>query len=220
MPWEPMLYKLGAWCLVECLIIHTTLRGWCYVECIIIHTSWGLDALIGTTCMLMLLSLHCRWCRVVGVVVMLSSCWNNQWVVGIMWSIVDDDLMLFCVVKLSYLNYCFLVLLMMNWCCYVLLNYLMPWLCIVKLHGVPSSIVSDRDPRFTSRFWKSLLEALGSKLRLSLAYHPQTNGQSERTIQSLEDLLRVCVFERQGDTSCEGRLGRSDWWNFNVGVGK
>ena len=63
---------------------------------------------------------------------------------------------------------------------------------IVKLHGVPSSIVSDRDPRFTSRFWKSLQDALGSKLRLSSAYHPQTDGQSERTIQSLEDLL--CVY--------------------------
>ena len=47
---------------------------------------------------------------------------------------------------------------------------------IVKLHGVPLSIVSDRDPRFTSRFWKSLQEALGSKLRLSSAYHPQTDG--------------------------------------------
>ena len=69
---------------------------------------------------------------------------------------------------------------------------------IVKLHGVPSSIVSDRDPRFTSRFWKSLQEALGSKLRLSSAYHPQTDGQSERTIQSLEDLLRVCVLEQGG----------------------
>jgi len=69
---------------------------------------------------------------------------------------------------------------------------------IVKLHGVPSSIVSDRDPRFTFRFWKSLQEALGSKLRLSSAYHPQTDGQSERTIQSLEDLLRVCVLEQGG----------------------
>jgi len=69
---------------------------------------------------------------------------------------------------------------------------------IVKLHGVPSSIVSDRDPRFTSRFWKSLQDALGSKLRLSSAYHPQTDGQSERTIQSLEDLLRVCVLEQGG----------------------
>ena len=43
---------------------------------------------------------------------------------------------------------------------------------IVKLHGVPSSIVSDRDPRFMSEFWKSLQEALGSKLKLSSAYHP------------------------------------------------
>ena len=49
---------------------------------------------------------------------------------------------------------------------------------IVKLHGVPLCIVSDRDPRFTSDFWKSLQEALGSKLRLSSAYHPQTDGQT------------------------------------------
>lgn len=69
---------------------------------------------------------------------------------------------------------------------------------IVKLHGVPSSIVSDRDPRFTSRFRKSLQDALGSKLKLSSAYHPQTDGQSERTIQSLEDLLRICVLEQGG----------------------
>ena len=53
---------------------------------------------------------------------------------------------------------------------------------IVKLHGVPSSIVLDRDPRFTSRFWKSLQEAVGSKLRLSSAYHPQIDDQSERMI--------------------------------------
>ncbi|XP_050887986.1 uncharacterized protein LOC127093125 [Lathyrus oleraceus] len=52
---------------------------------------------------------------------------------------------------------------------------------IVKFHGVPLSIVSDRDPRFTSRFWESLQEALGSKLRLSSTYHPQTDGQIERT---------------------------------------
>ncbi|MCI71289.1 retrotransposon protein, partial [Trifolium medium] len=61
---------------------------------------------------------------------------------------------------------------------------------IVRLHGIPSSLISDRDPRFTSRFWESLQEALGTKLRLSSAYHPQTDGQTERTIQSLEDLLR------------------------------
>ncbi|GAU50683.1 hypothetical protein TSUD_410390 [Trifolium subterraneum] len=70
---------------------------------------------------------------------------------------------------------------------------------IIRLHGIPSSIVSDRDPKFTSRFWESLQEALGTKLRLSSAYHPQTDGQSEWTIQSLEDLLRACVLE-QGES--------------------
>ena len=60
---------------------------------------------------------------------------------------------------------------------------------IVRLHGIPLCTVSDRDPRFTSDFWESLQEALGSKLRLSSAYHPQTDGQTERTIQSLDDLL-------------------------------
>ncbi|MCI52026.1 retrotransposon protein, partial [Trifolium medium] len=67
---------------------------------------------------------------------------------------------------------------------------------IVRLHGIPSSIVSDRDPRFSSRFWEGLQEALGTKLRLSSTYHPQTDGHSERTIQSLEDLLRACVLEQ------------------------
>ena len=69
---------------------------------------------------------------------------------------------------------------------------------IVKLHGVPLCIVSDRDPRFTYDFGKSLQDALGSKLRLSSAYHPQTNGQTEQTIQSLEDLLWACVLEQGG----------------------
>jgi len=53
---------------------------------------------------------------------------------------------------------------------------------IVRLHEVPSSIISDRDPRFTSRFWQALQSAMGSRLSMSLAYHPQTDGQSERTI--------------------------------------
>ena len=53
---------------------------------------------------------------------------------------------------------------------------------IVRLHGVPVSIVSDRDPRFTSRFWPKLQNALGTTLHFSTAFHPQTDGQSKRTI--------------------------------------
>src|SRR3954465_11352181 len=66
---------------------------------------------------------------------------------------------------------------------------------VVRLHGVPISIISDRDSRFTSRFWQSLQEALGTRLDMSTAYHPQTDGQSERTIQTLEDMLRACVID-------------------------
>ena len=63
---------------------------------------------------------------------------------------------------------------------------------------MPLSIVSDRDPRFTSRFWGSLQQALGTKLHFSTAFYPQTDGQSERTIKTLEDMLRACVLEFQG----------------------
>ena len=66
---------------------------------------------------------------------------------------------------------------------------------IVRLHGIPVSIVSDRDARFTSRFWQSLQECLGTRVSLSTAFHPQTDGQSERTIQTLEDMLRACALE-------------------------
>ncbi|KAA3487806.1 integrase [Gossypium australe] len=66
------------------------------------------------------------------------------------------------------------------------------------LQGVPISIISDRDLRFTSCFWKKLQEALGAKLNFSTAFHPQTNGQLERTIQVLEDMLRCCVLEFEG----------------------
>ncbi|GJS19333.1 hypothetical protein Tco_0447965 [Tanacetum coccineum] len=66
---------------------------------------------------------------------------------------------------------------------------------IVARHGIPVSIISDRDSHFTSRVWKSLHKALGTQLNLSTAYHPQTDGQSERTIQTLEDMLRACVID-------------------------
>ncbi|GKE43306.1 hypothetical protein Tco_1470590 [Tanacetum coccineum] len=66
---------------------------------------------------------------------------------------------------------------------------------IVARHGIPVSIISDRDSHFTSRVWKSLHKALGTQLNLSTAYHPQTDGHSERTIQKLEDMLRACVID-------------------------
>ncbi|GJZ46089.1 reverse transcriptase domain-containing protein [Tanacetum coccineum] len=66
---------------------------------------------------------------------------------------------------------------------------------VVCRHDVPISIISDRDSHFTSRFWKSLLKALRTNLDMSTAYHPQTDGQSERTIQTLEDMLRACVID-------------------------
>ena len=56
---------------------------------------------------------------------------------------------------------------------------------IVKLHAIPLSIVLDRDPRFTSKFWTGLQNAFGTKLKLSSAYHRHTHGQTEKTIQSL-----------------------------------
>ncbi|KAJ9565428.1 hypothetical protein OSB04_001394 [Centaurea solstitialis] len=69
---------------------------------------------------------------------------------------------------------------------------------IVYLHGVPLSIVSDRDSRFTSTFWQSFQREMGSEVKLSTAYHPQTDGQSERTIQTLEDMLRACTIDFAG----------------------
>ncbi|GJV12837.1 putative reverse transcriptase domain-containing protein [Tanacetum coccineum] len=66
---------------------------------------------------------------------------------------------------------------------------------IVARHGIPVSIISDRDSHFTSRVWQSLHKALGTQLNLSTTYHPQTDGQSERTIQTLEDMLRACVID-------------------------
>ncbi|GKB98980.1 putative nucleotidyltransferase, ribonuclease H [Tanacetum coccineum] len=70
---------------------------------------------------------------------------------------------------------------------------------IVTLHGVPVSIISDRDGRFTSRCWETVQKALGMRLDMITAYHPQTDGQSERTIQTLEDMLRACVIDFGGN---------------------
>ena len=70
---------------------------------------------------------------------------------------------------------------------------------VVRHHGVPSSIVSDRDARFTSLFWRALWQQLGTKLAMSTAYHPQTDGQTERANRTLEDMLRAYVSYRQDD---------------------
>uniref|UniRef100_A0A2N9G313 RNA-directed DNA polymerase n=1 Tax=Fagus sylvatica TaxID=28930 RepID=A0A2N9G313_FAGSY len=69
---------------------------------------------------------------------------------------------------------------------------------IVRLHRVPVTIVSDRDRRFVSQFWKKLHMAMGTNLNFSTAFHPQTDGQSERTIQILEDMLRACAIDFRG----------------------
>nr|GEW55636.1 reverse transcriptase domain-containing protein [Tanacetum cinerariifolium] len=66
---------------------------------------------------------------------------------------------------------------------------------VVTRHGIPVSIISDRDPRFASNFWRSLQNALGTRLDMSTTYHPKTDGQSERTIQTLEDMLHVCAID-------------------------
>nr|GFB33435.1 putative reverse transcriptase domain-containing protein [Tanacetum cinerariifolium] len=70
---------------------------------------------------------------------------------------------------------------------------------VVTRHGIPVSIISDRDLRFTSNFWRSLQNALGTRLDMSIAYHPETDGQSERTIQTLKDMLRACAIDFEKD---------------------
>ena len=69
---------------------------------------------------------------------------------------------------------------------------------IIRLHGVPATITSDRDPLLTSKLWKSMQEQYGTRLQFSTAFHPQTDGQSERLIQVLEDMLRASVLEFGG----------------------
>ena len=69
---------------------------------------------------------------------------------------------------------------------------------IARLHGIPISMISDRDPRFTSRFWGKLQEALGTRLNFITTFHPHIDGQSKRVIQILEDMLRSCVIDYEG----------------------
>ena len=69
---------------------------------------------------------------------------------------------------------------------------------VVRLHGVPLSIISDRGPQFTSHFWKSFQKGLGTQVNLSTSFHPQADGQEERTTQTLEDMLRAFVIDLKG----------------------
>jgi transposase InsO family protein len=75
---------------------------------------------------------------------------------------------------------------------------------IVCLHGVPKKIVSDRGSQFTSKFWEKIHESMDTKLNFSSAYHPQTDEQTERTNQILEDMLRACAlkYEKVGTRAC------------------
>ena len=82
---------------------------------------------------------------------------------------------------------------------------------IVLLHGVPVYIISDRDPRFTTHFWKSFQRAMGTQLMMSTAFHPQTDGQSERTIQILE----TC-FEHASWILRVARRSIYPWWNSPI----
>jgi transposase InsO family protein len=66
---------------------------------------------------------------------------------------------------------------------------------IVRPYGIPSKIVSDKDSQFTSSFWQSVQRVMGIELTFSTAIHSQTNGQSERMIQTLEDMLQTCVLD-------------------------
>jgi IS30 family transposase len=82
---------------------------------------------------------------------------------------------------------------------------------IVCLHGVPKKIVSDRGTQFTSRFWQKLHESMDTKLNFSSAYHPQTDGQTERTNQILEDVLRACALKHGGSWDKSFFLNREPW---------
>nr|GFB20171.1 retrotransposon protein, putative, Ty3-gypsy subclass [Tanacetum cinerariifolium] len=90
---------------------------------------------------------------------------------------------------------------------------------IVRLHGTPSAIVSDRDPRFASCFWKGLQKAWGTRLKFNTAFHPQTDGQSERTIQTLEDMLHSCALEWIGnwdDYICLVEFAYNNSWHASI----
>nr|GFC99356.1 putative reverse transcriptase domain-containing protein [Tanacetum cinerariifolium] len=87
---------------------------------------------------------------------------------------------------------------------------------IVRLYGTPTSIVSDR---FTSHFWKGLQKAWGTRLKFSTSFHPQTDDQSKRTIQTLEDMLRACALEWTGNWDeylCLVEFAYNNSWHASI----
>ena len=80
---------------------------------------------------------------------------------------------------------------------------------VVRFHGFPTYIISDRDSRFLSKFWQEVQLNLGTTLKMSSAFHPKINGQIERTNQTMEDMLRGCVIDFHG--SCEDHLDLIDF---------
>jgi transposase InsO family protein len=90
---------------------------------------------------------------------------------------------------------------------------------VYKLHGLPQVIVTDRDPLFTSIFWQELIKKLGITLNFSTAYHPQTDGQTERLNQYLECYLRCMIFEKPKEW--EKWVPLAEWWyntNFHTSI--
>ncbi|KAJ4783151.1 polyprotein [Rhynchospora pubera] len=91
--------------------------------------------------------------------------------------------------------------------------------CVYRLHGLPNEIISDRDPIFTSKFWKELFDKIGVKLKFSTAYHPQTDGQTERVNQCVENYLRCMVYNQQ--KQWHKWLPLAEWWyntNFHTSI--
>nr|GFC12877.1 putative reverse transcriptase domain-containing protein [Tanacetum cinerariifolium] len=90
---------------------------------------------------------------------------------------------------------------------------------IVQLHGTPAPIVSDRDSRFTSRFWKGLQNSWGTRLKFSRAFHPKTDRHTERTIQTLEDMLRSCALKWTGNWDeylCLVKFAYNNRWHASI----
>ncbi|GKF06736.1 putative reverse transcriptase domain-containing protein, partial [Tanacetum coccineum] len=83
-------------------------------------------------------------------------------------------------------------------------------------HGVPVTIISDRDGRFTSHLWQAFQKSLGTRLDMSTTYHPQTDGQSERTIQMLEDMLRALETDIQEKDKNKAKNGQNRARNGKV----